>query len=266
MLNNSWGLQVSICTGVARRIPLRELLAEVIPKFIKMKPLVSRDKEMWKVLTRKHHIIKALKGTGMKDLKEWQIELKDEKLENLVIRMIRSVLSALERTGVVEDGKKKLRIAWIVESDILRCFEIPCEGKYAWTQILKDSPYCATFAYYTTKCFSTGHIDCCKIHLPGSGWKCAFPTLETAVWYHDKNVRENLNSEPLEHNKCYLIGESKLTARFEKRNGERMPTLFIRSLSTKVDPRYWLGKKRRIRERQLYNSLFAENVMVEAVN
>lgn len=32
-LDNIWAVQVSFCTGVARRVPLREMIADLLPVF-----------------------------------------------------------------------------------------------------------------------------------------------------------------------------------------------------------------------------------------
>ena len=59
-LESPFGVQVSICTGIARRVRLRELLADVLPAYVMglvTKPL------LWESLDEKFHIIDALRSS-----------------------------------------------------------------------------------------------------------------------------------------------------------------------------------------------------------
>jgi hypothetical protein len=60
-LEFTWGLQVSFCTSVARRVTLRELVADLLEVFANTFPL---HYNLWEELKNNHKILEALKTTG----------------------------------------------------------------------------------------------------------------------------------------------------------------------------------------------------------
>ncbi|KAK4206318.1 hypothetical protein QBC37DRAFT_244816, partial [Rhypophila decipiens] len=47
-LEDLWGVQVSFCTGVARRVPLREMIADLLPVFANFYITKMDEGCMWK--------------------------------------------------------------------------------------------------------------------------------------------------------------------------------------------------------------------------
>ncbi|KAL8396726.1 hypothetical protein RB594_003703 [Gaeumannomyces avenae] len=69
-LDSRIGVQISVCTGIARRVRLRDLLAEVLPAYVA--GLVTKPQE-WDVLDRTHDITASLQGDN--DLGCWLADL-----------------------------------------------------------------------------------------------------------------------------------------------------------------------------------------------
>jgi len=137
-LEKIWGLQVSFCTTVARRVPLRELIADVLPIFAKTLIL---QPDLWEDLRTNHGITDAFGNDGLRD---WLNKLGSER-QRYVLKLVRRILEILQNTGVDREGKC-LTIAWPKEGDVQRCFKIPCEKQSFWARMLADSEDCATFA------------------------------------------------------------------------------------------------------------------------
>lgn len=74
-LDNLWGVQVSFCTGVARRVPLYEMIADMLPVFATAFTSSENDERLWEELNTTHHIIDAFRHQGVRD---WLITLSPE--------------------------------------------------------------------------------------------------------------------------------------------------------------------------------------------
>jgi hypothetical protein len=173
-LERPWGLQVSFCTGVSRRVPLRVLLADVMPIFVQTLSLPPE----WTVL-KEQGIIDAFEG---EHLKEWLDALnllpKSQHLIPLVKRIVHYILLILKDTGV-DRTEKKFRIACpknlVSGKPLAMCLEIPCNKGNLWTRILADTKDCATFACMTSLCLESEEHKCRQT----DPWHC--PSLQTAV-------------------------------------------------------------------------------------
>ncbi|KAK2758174.1 hypothetical protein FQN54_004018 [Arachnomyces sp. PD_36] len=190
-LECNWGLQMSFCTSVSRRIPLRELVADVLPIFAKD----SLRQNLWEDLNRNHNIMDAFQGN---DLRAWLAGLTSE-LQEYVLKLIRRILVLLKHTGVDREGKN-LSIAWPQEDDVYRCFRIPCKKQSFWARILADSEDCATFAYVSSKCLETDKVKCSG---PSPVWRNASALLETAVIHHQ--TIPTTVSGALEHEQTFFF-------------------------------------------------------------
>jgi len=172
-LEFSWGLQVSFCTGVARRVLLRDLVADMLPIFAKSMVV---DQGHWDELCIKHQILEVFqKG----EIAGWLQSLPDE-LQRYALKLIRRILELLQNTGVDQEGSH-LRVAWPQVGDLLRCFKIPCQKQSFWARILADSADCATFAYISSKCLESDRVKCSG---PCPTWRNSSALLETAVVRH----------------------------------------------------------------------------------
>jgi hypothetical protein len=194
-LETTWGLQVSFCTSVARRVPLRELIADVLPIFAKTLHFLP---DLWEDLEIKHNISDAVQKQGFR---EWLKKLTAER-QNYTLKLIRRILMILQYTGVDVEGKN-LKIAWPQVGDVQRCFSIPCENQSFWARMLADSEDCATFAYISPKCLESQHVKC---NGPSPIWQNASTMLETAVIHH-QSIPSTVPLS-LEDKKVYFIQKS----------------------------------------------------------
>ena len=149
-LEQSWGLQVSFCTSVARRVSLRELVTDLLTMFVN--PL---KQDTWQELVNNHHIVQAF---TQGDIFAWLRTL-SQKLQNFVLDLVRTILERLRYTGL-DRRNTTLVIAWPREGEIERGLKIPCKAETCWAQLIADAEDCATFAYVTPKCLETNHVKC----------------------------------------------------------------------------------------------------------
>jgi hypothetical protein len=268
-LDRPWGLQVSACTGVARRVPLRMLLADMMPVIAENLALPLG----WTIL-RQRGILTALEQGGQY-FALWYNELCNlpnfEDLQTLTRRLIRHILLVLRDTGIDRDQKTFL-IACPQEhttgTPISMCLPVPCENASLWAKILTDSENCATFACMTTLCLESREHKCQQTN----PWHC--PSLDTAV-QQLRARKEPITMLPqswnLEVNCIYWIGrpESGLQARVVKPAGSLFPRLYVSKSGIPEKTRARLGtmgrlfgpKMDRLRERQI-NTWPAEEVLI----
>jgi hypothetical protein len=193
-LESAWGLQVSFCTGVARRIPLRELVADLLPIFAETLLITPN---LWKDLSSHHNIIDIFYRGKLRD----EINKLAPELQEYILTLVRRVLEILEPTGVDNKGKQ-LTIAWPCDGDIQRCFKIQCKDQSFWARLLADSEDCATFSYISCKCLESEGVKC-RGPDPSPAWQNATTLLETAIIHH-----QSASTAPpctLEHNKAYYF-------------------------------------------------------------
>jgi hypothetical protein len=177
-LDELWGVQVSFCTHVARRVALREVVADLLSVFAASSIFSNHETRLWEELL-KLGIIEAFQHNKIRDL---LITLSSQ-LYQLTLRMVRRVLEGLRHTGL-DRQRKNILIAWPHESDTSRCFSVACEKESSWVGVLADSEDSATFAYITTRCFETEKIKC---NGPNPTWQGKMPFLETAVVPHARD-------------------------------------------------------------------------------
>ncbi|KAJ5936732.1 hypothetical protein N7466_003182 [Penicillium verhagenii] len=144
-MNEYWGLQVSYCTGVARKVPLRILVADLLKHFGD-EPL-NLDGEL-RDESFDHNKFRSRLGCLNKNLKR------------RVYESIRKILTCLLPTGLDPLTGKTFCVAWPYMGDTSRCLKVPLEGQSSWARILADSHDCATFAYITMTCLEMDHVRC----------------------------------------------------------------------------------------------------------
>jgi hypothetical protein len=191
-LDDYLGVQISYCTGVARRVPLRILVADTISAF----PGGSSLPE---------NVERYLRERTSAGFQDWLINM-DEGSKNKVLKMIRMILETLRPSGL-DVTQKFFCVAWPFQEDTGRCFKIPLEGQISWTRILADSDDCATFAYITMKCLETDSVKCSRSQGPFHG---SIHLLETTVISPTPIVP--VVSWTLKNNKAYFF--SKLNSMF----------------------------------------------------
>ncbi|KAH8775974.1 hypothetical protein F5882DRAFT_262278, partial [Hyaloscypha sp. PMI_1271] len=219
-LEEAWGLQVSFCTGIARRVSLRKLLSDVMPAFVEAKVPVNLD---WEALKKDHAIIEAFsKG----NLRSWFNGLQRE-LQAAVVDIVCQTLEALRDTGIDPTGEKFV-IALASRDKPLSCFTIPCKNENLWAKILKDSEHCATFAYVTGTCLETEEVKCRGLRQPP--WLNSSTLLDTTVCQHlsESEVSVSMTTSwNLQNGVAYLIGKPALKARVRRGGALQHPRLVV---------------------------------------
>jgi hypothetical protein len=258
-LQSPWGLQISFCTGVARRVLLRELLADLMPIFVEAWPSMATK---WEELLEKYSILDIFKDKT-KDIHEWLKKIPTE-LQNHILDIVRTLLRAMKNTGV-DRKEEHLQVAWLKQGETLQCLKIPCEQEWYWARMLADSDTCATFAYITPKCLESEWIKC---RGPTVSWSQKSSQLETAVYrYCFQPLVEQ--RWVLKHDESYTIGKSdSLRVRVYKPSDSDKPRLHICRILIPAAYRFRLDKKipkslQKLREKQREESR-AESVFISA--
>ena len=172
-LNSIWGLQVSFCTNVARRVPMHQLLAELLPKIYL--PDNKNNSALWRKLDEQYNVFEVLRENRLPEL----FQTMDEQCSELLKESILNVLEILEPTGLDISGNHII-LAWPTADDNQRCREISCRGDSSWIQLLRDTAKSVTFAYITMICLeTTDHV--CRGPEATAAWQDRLDHLETEV-------------------------------------------------------------------------------------
>jgi hypothetical protein len=162
------GVQVSICTRVARRVPLKMLIEEPMLAYIDGLHLKNWD-------TIKGDARLAFKGSI--DFLNWTNNLCDESRDCL-LKVCTFFLEVLKDTGVDREGKY-LRLLWPHDTSLFYTISLKCKKSSLWARVLKDSPTCATFAAITSACLEAPGYECSNC--PSPIWTGEGGLLATAV-------------------------------------------------------------------------------------
>lgn len=204
-LNKPWGLLVSVCTGIAQRVALREVIAEV------MLPIVDASMEKsdeWRsLMTTGEGVLQELKKPTFP---AWYgtLPLNEQSVLN---RYIRRVLQVISWTGVNNAGKIVVSCPAFGDSD--GCIHISGKGSRPFSCILKDTERSATFACLTNSCFTVdSRLQNCQ-KTPKPHWKNRISALSTSVCQYQYqwsgvNDWEKLSREDLKQGGLYWIGNS----------------------------------------------------------
>ncbi|KAK4899336.1 hypothetical protein LTR49_027659 [Elasticomyces elasticus] len=143
-LESPWGIQVSFCSGLARRVEMRELLADLLPTWMQRK---VPPPEKWLILRDIYAILEVLRRG---DLNNWIIRLlnHDRRCYDFLCDEIVNITNHLVPTGVDKSGRHFV-VAWISSQRDMdsQCFKVPITKDNFWTRTLQDSSDCATFAF-----------------------------------------------------------------------------------------------------------------------
>ena len=214
-----WGLQVSLCTGLARRVSLLHLIQDSLLDHVN--PLKH---ERW------HKMVPEVRAAfrGCINIDYWIMGLDSEQKIDL-IAIITYVLGLLRHTGLDRDGKS-LSVLWPSRSNISYGIKIPCDRRTLWPRLMQDTESCATFAAVTSSCLEGHNHDCRNMNAP--------PWLEDTAFLSTAVCRDltAMNSAPravdhwrLEDGKRYWIG--KAGSGFwvlVRKNSKDEPQLFVR--------------------------------------
>ncbi|KAG9512603.1 hypothetical protein KCU93_g10302, partial [Aureobasidium melanogenum] len=265
-LEAPWGLIISICTGVAKKVPLREVIAETVVPIIAA--WAKKPDEWEQLLTDGDGIVEELSKSTFR---KWYEALQKAQRE-AAIEILEYVLSQICLTGFNNTGE--LVVACPTYGDANFCLHVRYE-KNIWTTILKDSEDCATFACFTAKCIQTEDRKCRNSDQPT--WEDEIPVLVTSVcqyqWLKTNGWSKILQKKSLQYGKNYwmgCIGDERrfIASQYPRPSG---PTLLKISKSMCPDfffRRAW-GKPDRMRahyiklqERRMVDEEAAEDVFV----
>lgn len=210
-LNKVWGIQLSICTGVLRRVPLQQLIATCVESYMagRLPPLPE-----WATLREKLRMVDALSKPG---LGSWfrNLPLNYQTPASMIIK---EVLNKLQHTGV--DEHDNLRVGWADPNDGFQCLTIPCRRPNSWARMLIDSTEVATFACVTNLCLETcgesraesfrGPNRACRGTIsfdPRPSLQLATQVRPRGVDYHSRTTAQNWS---LEKGKSYWMGREDL--------------------------------------------------------
>ncbi|KAH0363923.1 hypothetical protein KCU65_g7103, partial [Aureobasidium melanogenum] len=198
-LEAPWGLIISICTGVAKRVPLREVIAETVVPIIAA--WAKKPDEWDQLLSHGDGIVEEL---SRPTFRRWYEALQKAQRE-AAIQILEYVLSQICLTGFNNTGE--LVVACPTYGDANSCLHVRYE-KNIWTTILKDSEDCATFACFTAKCIQTEDRKCRNSDQPI--WDDEIPFLITSVcqyqWLKTDGWSKILQKKSLQYGKNYLMG------------------------------------------------------------
>jgi hypothetical protein len=253
-LDSYWGVRVSFCTGVAQRVSLRVLVADLLPAFVRNFTR-REEKKWWEDLNTVYRVIETFRGDpDLHSLIDWMGSLSTE-LHQFVYQLVRQILETLKVTGLSPDGTY-FSVAWPWNGRVNQCFRIPLDKYNNWMSMLADSDDCATFAYMSNACLQTRLIKC---RGPNPIWPNKIHLLETAVL-----CPASTGSWDLCHGQTYFFHKLDnnlfwVKAQLGTGNG-RMPATLVRLIMAKSFPRDVLyrlllkeesKKKRRLREKNL---------------
>jgi hypothetical protein len=172
-LNKPWGLLVSVCTGVARRVALRKVMAEV------MLPMIEAwmDKSVkWQdLMSTGEGLLNELKKPTFRD---WFHTLNSD-TKRALDRFVGHVLRKICWTGV--NRADKLVVACPQFDDSSSCVHISSKDSRALTWILKHTERSATFARLTNSCFIVSPWPVGCQNTPSPLWQNHVSALITSV-------------------------------------------------------------------------------------
>jgi hypothetical protein len=159
-LNACCGLQVSACSGLARRVTMRELLSDLLPTFVLRQAPVPL---IWHKLVTDFNIIEKLASEDFTDCMIFLFLIEEENLECFdgFLRLALDLVMSLELTGLQPVGDEFV-LGFIPNNpaEYLRRVSVPTKGKNLWLKVLRDSETSATFAYMTPKCLQLDGKGC----------------------------------------------------------------------------------------------------------
>ena len=166
-----WGLQISLCTGVAKRVSLRKLIEDSMFAHVE----TFRYENWLKLLPDARAAFQ-----GSINLKTWMEGLSDDE-KICLIAIVTYILDLLKHTGVDRKGEY-LSVLWPDASSSSYGVKIQCNDKHSWPRILQDSESCATFAAVTSTCLETHNHACRNLSAPSwQDWGGTRGILSTTV-------------------------------------------------------------------------------------
>lgn len=156
VLNRPCGLELSLCTGIARRLPLRELFYGEVLEYLRLG--LPGD---W---TKIEPIVTGISGQSEEEFGEW-LSILTEPQTLVMQKATVLLLLAMEYTGVERDGHT-LTVWWPEKHEATpRGLQIKKEqysGKNPWIPIFQDPERSAIFGLATSRCLEHHAVKTCQ--------------------------------------------------------------------------------------------------------
>ena len=156
VLNRPCGLEISLCTGIARRLPLRELFYGEVLEYLKYGLLGEWPKIQ--------SVVADIPGQSGDEFVEWLSNLTESQTEVMQKATV-LLLLAMEYTGVERDGHT-LTIWWPEKNEATpRGLQIKKEqysGKNPWISMFQDPERCVIFGLATPRCLEHPGLKTCQ--------------------------------------------------------------------------------------------------------
>ncbi|KAK4501154.1 hypothetical protein PRZ48_006960 [Zasmidium cellare] len=149
------GLQVSFCSGLARRVRMRDLLAELLPKYVERK--LPRS-SYWSVLQDQYSIVQVLLSSLAKTVTDQlqRMYISDPVCFDYFWTLTFELVSSIRDTGLdVADFSFAVAIIPSAAEEPLTRAVFNASGPNYWMRALRDTDTCATFAYFTLSCLQS---------------------------------------------------------------------------------------------------------------
>jgi hypothetical protein len=155
-LNSPWGIELSLCTGIARRVLLRHLMYGEVLEYLELG------------LPGEWNLIATIAATvSEKSDADFEQLLKDlTKEQSEVLKKATELLiTVMESTGVCSDGHT-LTLWWPERNAPaprgIKILKTQYSGKNPWIAMIKDSEHCAVFGLATTRCLQHDDVKICR--------------------------------------------------------------------------------------------------------
>lgn len=202
-LESTSGLQVSLCSGFAKRVKIRHLLADLLPLYADR---YCHHYPKWTILRDTFRVEHELRR-GDTSLLRKLAEANEDYLRTFC-DLIEGLMSTLQSTGIDPTGKRFI-VALFPSSanEPVESLEFNTEDDHFWTKVLCDTSTTSTFAYFTTSCLQLAGYGC---RTAEPKWHGQVVFLETEVHRRfdlaSKRYKASCTTWTLEHGHTYAIG------------------------------------------------------------
>ena len=156
VLNRPCGLELSLCTGIARRLPLREFFYGEVLEYLRL----GLPGEWTKIQS----IVADIPGQSEEEFEDWLSKLMDSQTEVMQKATV-LLLLAMEYTGV-ERGGHILTFWWPEKHEATpRGLQIKKEqysGRNPWISMFQDPEKCVIFGLATPRCLEHCGVKICQ--------------------------------------------------------------------------------------------------------
>lgn len=164
-LNCPWGLELSLCTGIARRVPLRRLIYGDSLEYLRL-GLCGE----WKAI---EGIVSTISEASDAEFVETLKKL--SKRQKTVLRVaVGLLIIAMESTGVGKDGHS-LTLWWPEPGEPvprgIKFTKAQYSGRNPWISMIADSEHCAVFGMATSRCLQHADVKKCRQDVPTTPWQ-----------------------------------------------------------------------------------------------